>query len=331
MVKVSVVLPIYNVAKYLPKCLETLCAQTLQDIEIVCVDDGSTDNTPDILARFAQEDRRIRIFRQSNAGPGAARNYGIEAAQGEYIGFVDPDDWPDVAMFEKMYAEAVKYDADVVECGVMVHLANSKRTICRQAFSEHFVDMAKYPEYIFGGISAAWNKLCKATLLRDKRIRFSLGRCCEDFMFTLSLRLRAKKIVCLDEPLYHYLTHKGSLTRHKSAYNLEVPVFLGDAYKALREAGVYSAVEERFENVAASLALTHFEKTPHADRLEYYQRCKEHLPEKSFELVDKMARPYAFREKIFSVRNRVKGAINYKVVTIFGISFRFKQPKLFRK
>lgn len=115
MVKVSVIVPVYNVENYLEYCLSGLLNQTLQDIEIICVNDGSTDNSINILQRYQQTDNRIKIITQSNSGQGTARNNAIDIANGEYIGFVDPDDYVSPQMFETLYNQAKAYNADLVE------------------------------------------------------------------------------------------------------------------------------------------------------------------------------------------------------------------------
>ena len=102
MPKISVIVPVYKVEKFLPKCLESLINQTLKDIEIICINDGSPDNSLKILEEYAKKDSRIKIINQKNAGPSVARNNGMSAASGEYIGFVDSDDWIDLDFYEKL-------------------------------------------------------------------------------------------------------------------------------------------------------------------------------------------------------------------------------------
>ena len=113
MSKVSVIVPVYNTEKYLEKCLNSLINQTLHDIEVICVNDGSTDNSLNILNQYAQKDNRIKIINQENKMQGAARNAGTQIAAGEYIGFVDSDDWIDLDYFEKLYNAATKYNLDI--------------------------------------------------------------------------------------------------------------------------------------------------------------------------------------------------------------------------
>lgn len=117
--KVSIVIPVYNTGKYLTKCLESVCAQTLQDIEIICVNDGSTDNSAKILADHAARDERVRVIEQVNSGELAARNSGIQAARGEWIGFVDSDDWISPDMYERLLSNGERTGADISHCGLM--------------------------------------------------------------------------------------------------------------------------------------------------------------------------------------------------------------------
>ena len=116
---VSIIIPVYNTGKYLPECLDSVCSQTLRDIEIICVNDGSTDNSPEILQKFASKDKRIQIIDQTNSGELAARNSGIHAAAGKWFGFVDSDDKAAPDMFERLLANGEKYQADISHCGLM--------------------------------------------------------------------------------------------------------------------------------------------------------------------------------------------------------------------
>ena len=125
MVKVSLVVPIYNSSKYLNKCIDSLVNQTLKDIEIILINDGSTDKSLEILKNYQQKDNRIKILTQNHKKQGKARNYGISVAQGEYIGFVDSDDWCELDMFEKLYEKAIKTDSDITMCAVTTYNDNN--------------------------------------------------------------------------------------------------------------------------------------------------------------------------------------------------------------
>ena len=122
---VSIIVPCYNVAPYLDVCLDSLVNQTLPDIEIICVNDGSTDDTPALLREWAQRDSRIRIIDRENGGQGAARNTGMDAAEGEYIGFVDPDDYVEHSMYARLLEEARRHETDIT-AGKMVPVSGSR-------------------------------------------------------------------------------------------------------------------------------------------------------------------------------------------------------------
>ena len=127
MTKISAILPVYNVEQYIKDCLDSIINQTMDDIEIICVNDGSLDNSLQVLEKYAQKDARIKIISQENQGQGIARNNGLKIANGEYITFIDPDDWVDVDMFEKMYKSAKKFDSDYVFCLSLIHISEPTR------------------------------------------------------------------------------------------------------------------------------------------------------------------------------------------------------------
>ena len=131
-VKVSIIIPVYNVAEYLPRCLDSVTGQTLKEIEIIAVNDGSTDRSLSILENYAQQDNRILILNKENGGLSDARNYAFPHIHGEYVGFVDSDDWIDKEMYEQLYAIAKKENADQVRCGYISELGETSKEDCHQ-------------------------------------------------------------------------------------------------------------------------------------------------------------------------------------------------------
>ena len=113
MAKISVIIPVYNVEEYLERCLNSVVNQTFKDLEIICVNDGSTDSSGEILQKFARKDARIKIIKRPNGGLSAARNTGLEVMSGEYFAFLDSDDWIDLNFYEKLYEKAKEFDADI--------------------------------------------------------------------------------------------------------------------------------------------------------------------------------------------------------------------------
>lgn len=329
MVKVSVILPIYNVAKYLPKCLDSILNQTLQDIEVICVNDESPDNSLDILNQYAKLDDRIIIINQPNSGPGRARNNGIKQANGEYVSFVDPDDWIDENMLDAMYKTAKKENADLVECGVMTHNEKNGKTKTKVEKVNNIFNWQDNPQYVFQGITAGWSKLCRLACLKENNIVFADGKCAEDQIFTIALRISANKIVYMKETFYHYLIRKTSITQKPSTANLQVPSFLADVENMLKKSKKYELLKKFFVPYAATLAEIHYRKTPKENYNEYCDLCKNYFDDKLFEAFSEQIKPYTWKEKIFSVRYRIKKGGKYKIITVGGIKIK-KLENLFK-
>lgn len=215
--KVSVIVPVYNMERYLAKCLNALTRQTLEDIEIVAVNDGSTDSSLDILQRFAAKDSRIRIIDKPNSGYGASMNRGINEACGEYIGIVEPDDYPDLAMFEKLYKAAKKHNCDLVKC-------NYYRTYDSYEEPEWNLhgfgygipfDPVEKPSVICT-VPSIWAALYRRSMLEGEGIRFreTPGASFQDTAFTLKAWFAAKRCVLLRRPLLHYrMNNPGSSSK----------------------------------------------------------------------------------------------------------------------
>jgi glycosyltransferase involved in cell wall biosynthesis len=128
-IKVSVIIPVYNVEKYIKKSLESVMNQTLKEIEIICVNDGTKDNSRKIIEEYAQKDERIKIIDKENGGLSSARNAGMEIARGEYLGFVDSDDWIEETMYEKLYEKAKADESQMVICAVHKYDDKSKKIV----------------------------------------------------------------------------------------------------------------------------------------------------------------------------------------------------------
>lgn len=211
--KLSVIIPVYNTEKYLRKCLDSVCNQTLQDIEIICVNDTSTDNSLAILQEYAQTDHRIRIINFSqNKGAAVARNTAIDEAKGEYIGFVDSDDYIDLDFYEKLYERAKKDNAELVVARLqMENEYGVKQDI---DFVDYFfmqVKKNKLSFYIF-----YTSGLYNANLLDRYSVRFSDGLVYgEDRLFPLQSSYYTNKLVLVDNTTYHYVRNGDSITINK--------------------------------------------------------------------------------------------------------------------
>ena len=191
MPEVSVIVPVYNVAKYLRQCMDSLVGQTLRDIEIICVDDGSTDGSGPILDEYAAKDSRIRVIHQANAGAGAARNVGLDMATGEYLFFCDPDDWFLKGMLKAMYRRAMRTRADIAIAGRMFFDDQTGRRIGLRGFRPEFWLRAQpfSPNEIADRLftmspTVVWDKLFRRAHIQGKGLRFQQIRCYNDLYFT---------------------------------------------------------------------------------------------------------------------------------------------------
>ena len=220
--KVSVVIPFYNGIKYLEDCVRSVQAQTLREIEIVLVDDGSTDGAGDLADRLAQEDARIRVLHQQNQGPSASRNYGVNASRGDYIGFVDADDLIEPQMYEKLYDAAVSLSCDMVTCTYNSFRETGLIAITKPLFPMYTrlspADIrVEMPRLVCdGSLLFTWRRLYSASLVRGKQIRYDpqmhIG---EDAVFNMECLLRADGVAAIPDCLYHYRYVPTSLIRSR--------------------------------------------------------------------------------------------------------------------
>ena len=218
MTKLSIIVPVYNVEKYLPKCLESLIKQTLKDIEIICVNDGSMDNSLAILKEFASKDSRIRIIDNQHQGVAKTRNTGIEQSTGEYIGFVDSDDYIDIDFFEKLYNSATKSNSDIAIASILKHknffnIYNAQYTKEETAITiQDKIKLCEDKKHFF---FYAWNKIYHSGFIKENNIKFSEGQIYEDVMFAIKALYYSNKIISVYGTKYHYIEHENSLTKYK--------------------------------------------------------------------------------------------------------------------
>lgn len=227
MLKISVIIPVYNVEPYLCQCLDSIITQTLQDIEIICVDDGSTDNSYTILQEYASKDKRIIALRQQNSGAGIARNTGMKVTKGEYLAILDSDDFFEPDMLKKAYLQCKKDNADI--CVFRSDKYDTQRqkyepipwTIKKQYLPEHIpfrpVEIYPYIFQMFNGWS--WDKLYRRDFVERTGLQFQGLRTTNDAFFVYMASIQAEKITIVDEILAHHrVNNKASLsvTREKS-------------------------------------------------------------------------------------------------------------------
>ncbi|MGG2092737.1 glycosyltransferase [Bacillus sp. S13(2024)] len=218
---VSIIVPVYNVEKYLDKCIESLLNQTLREIEIILVDDGSPDRCGQICDEYAQKDKRIRVIHKNNGGISSARNAGLEYVKGTYIGFVDSDDSVDRHMFEFLVKSAEKSNADITICGYQNVLEDgsfiSILSPQEQVINMNDLGISKYiiNHYLtFEHAFCNWNRLYKKDFVNKYNLRFEEEHSyAEDMLFNLYSICHANRISIIPNPLYNYVRKSESLSQ----------------------------------------------------------------------------------------------------------------------
>lgn len=229
MPKVSIIVPIYDVEKYLDRCMQTLLNQTLKDIEIILVDDGSPDRCPQMCDEYAKKDSRVKVVHKKNGGLGYARNSGLDVATGEYVAFVDSDDYTSVEAYEVLYNKAKDTDADIVYAGFIMQNSDGTESNCFML--DHTWEGKEITAFLQSMIfdtkpdidtiwMSVWNGLYKRDLIERNKIRFFSEReyLSEDILFHTMLIPLCKKIVCIPQTFYHYCYNGTSLTH--SSFNV---------------------------------------------------------------------------------------------------------------
>lgn len=210
--KVSVIVPVYNTEKYLGKCLDSLVNQTLQEIEIVVIDDGSTDSSSEIIREYqSRYPEKIVVFTQKNSGQGIARNKGLKLCNGEYIGFLDSDDFVKVTMFGQMYDKAKKNNADYVACGYTDITYQDNRIIELKKYISSKVAKSN-KDMFFGALASPFIHLYQREILNLADATFTEGKIYEDTAFYLKVIPHIRKIAVIEEPLAYRVRHKKSTT-----------------------------------------------------------------------------------------------------------------------
>lgn len=240
--KVSVLIPIYNVEKYLRQCLESVVGQTLQEIEIICLNDGSTDGSLEIVKEFAAKDPRIVIIDKKNSGYGDSMNQGLEKARGEYIGIVESDDWVDRDAFEKLYNIAKLYDVEVVRANYYFNKANEdeKNYYITPLDAGRVVDPARHT-WIFLQAPAIWSAIYKREFLDENEIRFlpTPGASYQDTGFNFKVWAMAHRAFFTTEAFLHYRIDNETSSVNNPGKVMNVVYEYDEIEKYLKEKGVF--------------------------------------------------------------------------------------------
>lgn len=288
-VKISVIMPVYNAEQYLRQTLDSVLNQTFQDFELICVDDGSSDTSPEILKEYQEKDSRMKVFHQKNQFAGAARNHGMKKAKGEFFIFWDSDDVFEESALEDMYNQCVQDGADICICGANEFEEDLKQKRPAEAYLKekylpekspfYHKDIDKYLFYFATNVS--WNKLIRSSLIHEHQLEYQQYRHGEDTRFILAVLFYAKKYTVVKKPLINYrVFNENSLTGRMGERPMDVLHSYEDTWQMLSKEPDFVNVEQSFRNKFLAGMMNDFKHLGNIDDFEhsfalYREKCIE--------------------------------------------------------
>ena len=281
---VSIVVPVYNVEKYLPECLDSLINQTYRNLEILCVNDGATDGSRRVLAGYAEKDKRIRVLDRENGGLSAARNTGLDQAVGEYIIFIDSDDWCHLEMIEKMVALAEKNKTDFVNCAAQLY--DEKKQLFSEAdyfslemlsddFEKKVLTLKEIWPQLFSFNVTVWSKLFRRSFLVECDLRFKEGILHEDEYFWVDLCFRMKTFCFTKEKLYFYRINRvGAITSNPMRGKDDYLKTLAKWIQVLKQEKVWTEKGQEFWDYVFQIFRDTLARLSEDEKELFFQKCK---------------------------------------------------------
>lgn len=273
--KVSIIVPVYNVEKYIDKCLDSLVNQTLKDIEIIVINDGTKDNSQQIIDKYVKKYPFVKSFIKENGGMSSARNYGLKYAKGEYIAFVDSDDYVELDMYEKMYQKAKSNDFDVVVCNIKYIYPSSEKCVSSNINSDLFTkeDIKKSMLVFYPSV---WNKIYHNRVFK-KNIKFKENAWYEDVEFLYKLYPYINSIGVVNKYCYNYVRREGTIT---STFNERVFDYISNwngIIKYYKDNNLYNEYKKELEYCYVRYIYATFIKTATkiSDKQVYYKAIDE--------------------------------------------------------
>ena len=241
MPKVSVIIPVYNVENYIEKCLDSVVNQTLEDIEIIIVNDGSEDKSKQKIEKYLENyPDKIKYLQKENGGLSSARNFGIPYATGQYIAFLDSDDYIELTAYEEMYKIAKQENADMVECDFIWEYPNKKRKDIGEIYQNK-------KEMLEKARVVAWNKLIKREIIEKERLEFPTGLRYEDVAFFYQLVPYLNKVGFVKKCLIHYIQREDSIANTQNIRTKEIFTVLENVISYFQEKGFYEEYKQQLE------------------------------------------------------------------------------------
>ncbi len=337
MPKVSVIIPVYNVEKYLRECLDSVVNQTLKDLEIILVDDGSTDSSLSICQEYEQIDSRIKVLKQKNQGAGVARNRGLDSASGDYLYFLDSDDFIDLHNLEKMYSQISKTDSDICFCKNNIFNENSNciENIDYSTNKEVIPNLETFSRKDIPNdilqicVPNLFIKLYKTEFIRKNCLRFQEIKTCNDVYFNNISLLLADKITYVDEDLITYRQNSSTcLSANRGKSSTCVILAYEEVIKYIKSKNIWEEVKETVYKKAIDNFLYELVHCDKAQKIHLQKEIKKKFPIQLYkkfrdELFYHNQYIYvSFIEKLFSVKKMYRK--KKLIITILGIKLKFK-------
>ncbi len=268
--KLSIIVPVYKVEEYLGECIDSLLSQTIDDYEIILVDDGSPDNSGKIADEYAAVNPdMIRVLHIDNGGQGRARNFALDIAKGDFVGFVDSDDWVTHDMYEKMYTRAAETGADVVVCDFMERFADGRESMLPASLQDNWL----------GSAGSSCNKIFRRSLVGA--LRFPVGLWYEDFYFSAVMLLRSKHTEFIAEPLYIYRRgQESTMHNNNAAKNLDMLTIMDMLEKEMLPAGYKDDFEFFLVNHVLLDSISRLAKQDAPERKEVIGKLRQYVQAK---------------------------------------------------
>ncbi len=340
MAEITVIMPVYNVGIYLEKCLDSIINQTFKDFEVICVNDGSTDNSLEILKQYAKKDKRFKVISQKNKGTGIARNTALKTASGggKFIVFIDPDDWIEENAFEKIQQAFITTQAEVIEFNYNEYNEYSGKTqshnIAKNINKKLGYKLNAYYNWkdvkkrCLSGLNLyVWSRAYSSDFLKRANAKFAQTRHGEDHIFACTVLLQAKKIYYLNEYLYTYRCRKGSAVNKISDSNFCIFKNIKLLKEYLIKENLYAELKEDFIRYQINTMACHYNNISGENKEKYEYICRKYLSTGNYRKMLSIAqKKNSFLEFFFSIKNRRENGRKTKIITLLGIKFEIK-PK----
>lgn len=244
---ISIVVPIYNTDSYLEKCIKSIINQTYKNLEIILINDGSTDNSLNIINKYKKQDNRIRVLNQSNKGLSECRNIGIKKSKGEFIAFIDSDDYVDLKYIEILYKNIKEYDADMSICNYYEIKDNIKNIKVKRDGKALITDEKYYQLYNYNNLLTivAWNKLYKRKIFNN--IKYPINKIYEDEFVICNILHNCNKIIYDYTPLCYYIKRKDSITASNKNKNFDIIDALDNRMLVFQNEGINELIIETYK------------------------------------------------------------------------------------